>query len=59
MVAGSSVGSGVVDAVFKSREILKQGSGRKRKHEEIACMDNMQGCWQVLMKVQVELGIFQ
>jgi len=48
----------VVDAVCKSREILKQGSGRKRKHEEIACMDNVQGCWQVLMKVQVELGIF-
>ena len=48
----------MVDAVCKSREILKQGSGKKGKHEEIACMDNVQGCWQVLMKVQVELGIF-
>ena len=48
----------MVDAVCKTREILKQGSGRTRKKEEIACMDNVQGCWQVLMKVQVELGIF-
>lgn len=47
----------MVGAMCETREILKQGSGRK-KHEEIACMDNVQGCWQVLMKMQVELGIF-